>query len=157
MCRSATLGLTGWLQDTQKICRSVSSPSPSATWTERQTALSDRQTGEPPSLCPPPRSPVSHLLVLLDLLLFGVGDDGLQLVEAFLHQREAEPRRLLLLPDSLQLSPPHLLGHAGTLLPLLDPLGEDLVDTTGGRMQPIRLRGCGVAWRGASAWFSTDL
>lgn len=52
-------------------------------------------------LSAPPRSPVSHLLVLLDLLLFGVGDDGLQLVEAFLHQREAESRRLLLLPDSL--------------------------------------------------------
>lgn len=71
---------------------------------------------------------VSHLLVLLDLLLLGVGDDGFQFMETFLHQREAEPGGLLLLPDSLQLSPPHLLGDAGTLLPLLDPLGEDLID-----------------------------
>lgn len=72
----------------------------------------------------------THLLVLLDLLLLGVGDDDLQLVEALLHQREAEPRRLLLLPDSLQLPAAHLLGHAWTLLPLLDPLGKDLVDAT---------------------------
>lgn len=69
--------------------------------------------------------------MLLDLLLLGISDDGLQLVEALLHQREAEPRRLLFLPDSLQLPPAHLLGHAWTLLPLLDPLGEDLVDATG--------------------------
>lgn len=69
--------------------------------------------------------------MLLDLLLLGVSDDGLQLVEALLHQREAEPRRLLLLPDSLQLPPAHFLSHAWTLLPLLDPLGEDLVDATG--------------------------
>lgn len=73
----------------------------------------------------------TYLLVLLDLLLLGVSDDGLQLVEALLHQREAESRRLLLLPDSLELPSAHLLGHAWTLLPLLDSLGEDLVDATG--------------------------
>ena len=43
MCLSATFGLTGWLQDTQKIWRSVSSPSPSVTWEE--TDRSDRATG----------------------------------------------------------------------------------------------------------------
>ena len=76
---------------------------------------------------------VSYLLVLLDLLQFGIGDDAFELVESFLHQSETEPGRLLLLPDSLQLSPPHLLGNTGTLLPLLDPLREDLIDTTEGQ------------------------
>lgn len=71
--------------------------------------------------------------MVLDLLLFGVSNDAFQLVETFLHHREAEPCRLLLLPDSLQLSPPHLLGNTWTLLPLLDPLGEDLIDTTEGQ------------------------
>lgn len=68
--------------------------------------------------------------MLLDLLLLGVSDDGLQLVETLLHQREAEPRRLLLLPDSLKLPPAHLLCHAWALLPLLDSLGEDLINAT---------------------------
>lgn len=81
------------------------------------------------AMCPS----VSYLLVLLDLLLFSVGDDAFELVETFLHQCEAEPRRLLLLPDSLQLSPSHLLGHTRTLLPLLDPLRKDLIDTTEGQ------------------------
>lgn len=54
-------------------------------------------------------------------------------METFLHHCEAEPCGLLLLPDSLQLSPPHLLGNTWTLLPLLDSLGEDLIDTTEGQ------------------------
>lgn len=73
--------------------------------------------------------------MVLDLLQLGVGDDAFELMEALLHQREAESRRLLLPPDPLQLSPPHLLGNAGTLLPLLDPLRQDLVDTTGTETQ----------------------
>lgn len=68
--------------------------------------------------------------MLLDLLQFGVGNDTFKLVEAFLHHCEAHPRRLLLLPDALQLPAPDLLSDAGALLPLLDPLGEDLIDTT---------------------------
>lgn len=51
-------------------------------------------------------------------------------MEAFLHQRETHPRRLLLFPDPLQLSASNLLGNAGTLLPLLDPLRQDLIDAT---------------------------
>lgn len=62
----------------------------------------------------------------------GVGDNAFELMEPFLHESEAEPGRLLLLPDSLQLSAPHLLRDARTLLPLLDPLREDLIDTTAG-------------------------
>lgn len=72
----------------------------------------------------------AYLLVVLHLVEFAVGDDALQLVEALLHQREAQPGGLLLLPDSLQLPAAHLLGHAGALLPLLDPLRDDLVDAT---------------------------
>lgn len=81
-------------------------------------------------LCLCLRVTVSYLLVMLDLLQFGIGDDAFELMKSFLHQSEAKPGRLLLLPDSLQLSPPHLLSNTGTLLPLLDPLREDLIDTT---------------------------
>lgn len=152
MCRSATLGLTGWLQETQKICRSVSSPSASPTCgaTDRRVRAEAAPCGTPPCGTP-------HLFVLLDLLLLGVGDDGLQLVETFLHQREAEPGGLLLLPDPLQLPPPHLLCHAGTLLPLLDPLGEDLKDPAAGQRCTVSLRRrarlrayLGLTWRRAS-------
>lgn len=83
---------------------------------------------------------VPDLFMLLDLLLFGVGDYGLQLVETFLHQREAESGSLLLLSDSFQLSSPHLLCNAGTLLPLLDPLGEDLIDSAAGQRCTVSLR-----------------
>lgn len=85
---------------------------------------------------------MSHLLVLLDLMQFGVGNDSFKLVEPFLHQSEAEPGRLLLLPDSFKLSPPHLLGNTGTLLPLLDPLREDLIDTTEEQKQTVMKHSC---------------
>lgn len=74
----------------------------------------------------------SYLLVVLDLLLLGHSNDAFQLVKTLLHQREAEPGCLLLFPDAFQLPPPHFLGNAGTLLPLLDPLREDLIDATVG-------------------------
>lgn len=74
-----------------------------------------------------------HLLVLLNRLLLGLGDDALQLVEAPLHVGEAEPGVLLVPADALQLLLAVLLGDAGTLLPLLDPLREDLVDPAAGQ------------------------
>lgn len=80
--------------------------------------------------------------MVLDLLLLGHGDDALQLVKALLHEGEAEPGGLLLLPDALQLPPPHFLGHAGTLLPLLDPLREDLIDATVGRRKHAEDSNC---------------
>lgn len=72
-----------------------------------------------------------HLLVLLHVLLLGLGDDALQFVEASLHLGEAQPGVLLLPPDAFQLLLAVLLGDAGTLLPLLDTLREDLVDAAG--------------------------
>lgn len=136
MCRSATFGLTGWLQDTQKICRSVSSLSPSFTCGQMEEASAAARSV--------PGSPrvsrrtgtkwvgaSAHLLVLLHVLLLGLGDDALQFVEAPLHLGEAQPGALLLPPDALQLLLAVLLGDAGTLLPLLDTLRKDLVDATG--------------------------
>lgn len=125
MCRSATFGLTGWLQDTQKICRSVSSLSPSFTCGEMKEASASAR--------PPPKrlGAGAHLLVLLHVLLLGLGDDALQFVEASLHLGEAQPGALLLPPDAFQLLLAVLLGDAGALLPLLDALREDLVDATG--------------------------
>lgn len=69
------------------------------------------------------------------MLLLGHSDDAFQLVEALLHESEAEPSGLLLLPDAFQLPPAHFLGHAGTLLPLLDPLREDLIDAAEGQRE----------------------
>lgn len=71
---------------------------------------------------------LAHLLILLNRLLLGLGDDALQFVEASFHIGEAQSSVLLLPADALQLLLPVLLGNAGTLLPLLDTLGEDLID-----------------------------
>lgn len=71
-----------------------------------------------------------HLLVLLNGLLLGLGDDAFQFVEASLHLSEAQPGVLLLPPDAFQLLLAVLLSDAGTLLPLLDALRKDLIDPT---------------------------
>lgn len=70
-----------------------------------------------------------YLLVLLNHLLLGLGDDALQFVEAAFHLCETQPSVLLVPTNALQLLLPVLLCDAGTLLPLLDALGEDLVDS----------------------------
>lgn len=70
----------------------------------------------------------SHLLVLLNRLLLGLSNDPLKFMEASLHVREAQPGILLLPADALQLLLAMLLCDAGTLLPLLDTLREDLID-----------------------------
>lgn len=142
MCLSATFGLTGWLQDTQKICRSVSSLSPSFTCIDRKETSTSVL---PRSRCSwlqevllkkkereSVRKPWAwvHLLVLLNGLLLGLGDDAFQFVEASLHLSEAQPGVLLLPPDALQLFLTVLLSDAGTLLPLLDALRKDLIDPT---------------------------
>lgn len=79
--------------------------------------------------------PVWYLLVVLDLLLLGHSDDAFQLMKTLLHESEAEPSGLLLLPDAFQLPPAHFLGNARTLLPLLDPLREDLIDAARGQRE----------------------
>lgn len=73
-----------------------------------------------------------HLLILLNCLLLGLGDDAFQLVEAALHVSEAESGVLLVPADALELLLAVLFSDTGTLLPLLDPLWEDLVDPTAG-------------------------
>ena len=76
-----------------------------------------------------------HLLVVLCALLFGLDDDALQLVEAALHVGEAHACLLLLAPDALQLLLAQLLCDAWALLPLLDALGQNLVDAAEPRTQ----------------------
>lgn len=44
--------------------------------------------------------PVWYLLMVLDLLLLGHSDDAFQLMKTLLHESEAEPSSLLLLPDA---------------------------------------------------------
>lgn len=70
----------------------------------------------------------THLLILLHRLLLGLGDDALQFVEAPLHLGEAQSSILLVPADALQLLLAVLLSDAGTLLPLLDALRENLID-----------------------------
>lgn len=72
----------------------------------------------------------THILILLDHLLLGFGNDALELVETALHLGEAHPCGLLLLADALQLFFALFLSDAGALLPLLDTLREDLIDPT---------------------------
>lgn len=74
--------------------------------------------------------PRVHLLILLNSLLLGLGDDAFQFVEASLHLGEAHPGILLFPSDAFQLLLAMLLSNAGTLLPLLDTLRKDLIDPT---------------------------
>lgn len=70
----------------------------------------------------------AHLLILLDHLLLGLGDDAFKFMEAPLHLCESQSGILLFPADALQLFLTMLLSDARTLLPLLDALGEDLID-----------------------------
>lgn len=70
----------------------------------------------------------AHLLVLLNCLLLGLGNDAFKFVEASLHLCEAQPGILLFPANALQLFLAMLLSDAGTLLPLLDTLREDLIN-----------------------------
>ena len=88
----------------------------------------------------------------------GAGDEPLQLVEAALHLLQPQPGLVLLPPDPLQQPLAVLLRHAGALLPLLDPLREDLVDPTGirgGEGGEKRVGGSGGAARGSRPPYGT--
>ena len=95
-----------------------------------------------------------HLLVLAGRVPLGAGDEPLELVEAALHVLQAEARLVLLAPDALQQPLAVLLRHARALLPLLDPLRQDLVDPAGGGaggkglMGGERRNGGGLYWVG---------
>lgn len=74
----------------------------------------------------------THLLILLDSLLLSPSNDSLQLMEAALHILQPQPGALLLPPDALQQLLAVLLSHAWALLPLLDALRQDLIDSAEG-------------------------
>lgn len=130
MWRKATRGLMGCPQETQKICRSVSSLSPSLLC----AGGGDHEAGQGQARGPAPgcRGRGPHLLVLAHRLLLGAQDDGLELVEAALHLLEAGARALLLPADALEQLLAVLLSNARALLPLLDALRKDLVDAAAG-------------------------
>lgn len=70
----------------------------------------------------------AHLLVLLNCLLLGLSNDAFKFMKTSLHIREAQTGILLFPADALQLLLTMFLSDAGTLLPLLDTLREDLID-----------------------------
>lgn len=73
-----------------------------------------------------------YLLVLTHSLLLRSQNDGLELVESALHFLETGAGALLLTADAFQELLAVLFGNAGALLPLLDALGEDLIDPAAG-------------------------
>jgi len=83
----------------------------------------------------------ADLFILFDGLLLGLGDDGLQLMELALHLLQFAAGLLLFTPDLLQQLFAVFLSDAGTLLPLLDPLGQDLIDTAAEWQQSKTLTG----------------
>lgn len=76
---------------------------------------------------------LTHLFILTDSLLLGTKNDGLKLMESALHFLKAGAGALLLTANTFEQLLPVLLGNAGTLLPLLDALGEDLIDAAAGK------------------------
>lgn len=86
--------------------------------------------------CPGPHT-TAHMLayffILAHSLLLGTQNDGLQLMKSALHLLKAGAGTLLLTADAFKQLLAVLLSNAGALLPLLDALGEDLVDATAGR------------------------
>lgn len=86
----------------------------------------------------------AHLLVLLNCLLLGLGNDAFKFVKTSLHICEAQTGILLFPADALQLLLTMLLSDAGTLLPLLDTLREDLIDPA---VDAHRLTSVKVKWK----------
>lgn len=80
-----------------------------------------------------PALPLLYLLVLSHGLLLSTKNDGLQLMESALHLLKAGAGTLLLPADPFKQLLAVLFGDAGALLPLLDTLGKDLVDSAAGR------------------------
>lgn len=82
---------------------------------------------------------ISHLFIVLYDLLFGLSDDTLQLMEPFFHLSESQASWLLLTADSLQKFLALFFCNARALLPLLDTLGQDLIDSTGKTKKLFRI------------------
>lgn len=75
---------------------------------------------------------LAHLLILSHSLLLGTRNDGLKLMESALHFLKAGAGTLLLTANAFKELLTVLFSNAGALLPLLDALGEDLVDAAAG-------------------------
>lgn len=78
---------------------------------------------------------LAHLLILSHSLLLGASDDSLELVESALHFLKAGAGTLLLPANAFKELLAVLFSNAGALLPLLDALGEDLVDAAAGNSE----------------------
>lgn len=76
---------------------------------------------------------LAYLLIFTHSLLLGTQDNGLKLMESALHLLKAGAGALLLPANALKQLLAMLLSYAGALLPLLDALGEDLIDAAAGR------------------------
>lgn len=66
-------------------------------------------------------------------MLLSPKNDGLQLMESALHFLKASAGALLLTADPFKQLLAVLFSDAGALLPLLDTLGKDLIDSAAAR------------------------
>lgn len=83
-----------------------------------------------------------HLLIAAHSLLLAAQNYGLKFMEMALHVLQAGVNVLLLTVDALQHFFALLLSNAGTLLPLLDALGQNPIDAAG--------KGDSKKWNGPS-------
>lgn len=89
---------------------------------------------------PCPAAPLlAHLLILAHSLLLGTQNDGLKLMESAFHFLKASAGTLLLSANAFQQLLAVLFSNARALLPLLDALGEDLIDAAAGKVASNRM------------------
>lgn len=82
---------------------------------------------------------LAHLLILAHSLLLGTCNDGLELMESALHFLKAGAGTLLLTANAFQQLLAMFLSNTGALLPLLDALGEDLIDAATGAVGGVQV------------------
>lgn len=82
---------------------------------------------------------LAHLLILAHSLLLGTCNDGLKLMESALHFLKAGAGALLLTANAFQQLLAMFLSNTGALLPLLDALGEDLIDAATGAVGGVQV------------------
>lgn len=75
---------------------------------------------------------LAHLLILTHSLLLGTCNDGLELMESALHFLKAGAGTLLLTANTFKQLLAMFFSNTRALLPLLDALGEDLIDAAAG-------------------------
>lgn len=81
-------------------------------------------------LCSTPPIP-DHLPILAHSLLLATQNDGLKFMEMALCILQSDVGVLLLTVDELKHFLAMLISNAGALLPLLDALGQDIIDAAG--------------------------